>query len=137
MKNVLIFIGGMVTGAAILIGIAFFFNKMAEQETLGETNDKAAFYEGFVNGEIIKEESFQVLQVLEDNAALVQGKDEIGGSFYMGKVYLLIGQEGTTFYDEQIVDVPQGSVVRMNGTYKYPTRDGFDKTVPRIMIMDK
>jgi len=131
MKNVLIFIGGMVTGAAILIGIAFFFNKMAEQETLGETDDKAAFYEGFVNGKIIEAKSFQVMQVLEDNAALVQ-KDE---DFFT--ICLLIGEEGTTFYDDQVINVPEGCVVRMNGTYKYQTRKGLDKTVPRIMIMDK
>lgn len=135
MKNVLIFIGGMVTGAVLVIVVCLAIYKMGEQDIFGETNNQVSLYEGFENGEIIDQSSFKVFQVLEDNAALVYGKDDL--DLYMGEVYLLIGKEGTTFYDEQIVDVPQGCVVRMNGTYKYQSRKGIGKTVPRVMIMDK
>lgn len=137
MKNVLLFVGGMVTGAILLFVVLFAIGKMFQPEdTLPTTNEevKTSLYEGFENGEIIQASSFQVFQVLEDNVALVNGYED---GFYIGPVYLLIGEEGTTFYDDQVVKVPQGSVVRMNGTYKYITNNGMDKTVPKIMILKK
>ena len=94
-------------------------------------------------GEIIKEKSFQVFQVYTPHAALVSGKSE-GGGYYgityllvRDKYYYLLNNHDSEFYDEQIVKVPKGKVVRMFGTYSYTTRDGRYKTVPRIMIVDK
>lgn len=135
MKNFLIFFGGVVTGAVLIIVICFVLYTTNQKEMLGVTDNQAELYEGFENGEIINESSFKVMQVLEDNIALAYGNDKY--DFYQGQLYLLIGEEGTTFYDDQIVKVPQGSVVRMNGTYQYETRNGLGKTVPRVMIMDK
>lgn len=92
-------------------------------------------------GEIINEKSFQVFEVYTPHAALVRGKTDSGG--YYGIVYLLVRDkyyyfvnQNSEFYDEQIVKVPKGKVVRMFGTYSYTTRDGRRKTVPRIMIVD-
>ena len=131
MKKVLIFVAGMVTGAILIIALSLFINKMNETGIAQDAEDKAAFYNGFVKGDIIEARSFEVMQVLEDYVALVHKDNDLF------TVYLLIGKEGTTFYDGQVIKVPQGSVVRMNGTYKYQTRKGLDKTVPRVMIMDK
>ncbi len=93
-------------------------------------------------GEIINEKSFQVLQVYTPHAALVRGKSE--GGVYYGITYLLVRDKYyyilnkvSEFYDEQIVKVPKGKVVRMYGTYSYTTRDGHYKTIPRIMIEDE
>lgn len=93
-------------------------------------------------GEIINEKTFKVFEVYTPCAALVRGKSEGGG--YYGIIYLLVREKNyyvsnqvSEFYDEQIVKVPKGKVVRMFGTYSYTTRDGRHKTVPRIMIVDK
>ena len=136
MKSVLIFIGGMATGILlmVIVGFIFYYIGTNQQPTIIEEENVPSLYEGFENGEIIHEKSFRVFQVLEDNVALVNGKKE---GLYIGPVYLLIGKEGTTYYDEQIVKVPQGGVVRMNGTFQYEAKSGMDKTVPKIMIMDK
>jgi len=136
MKNVLLFVGGMITGAALLVIVSLIIARISNSQIQQETTEtRASLYENFENGEIINEKSFQVFQVLEDNAALVNGKSEYG--MYTGTTYLLIGKEGTTFYDEQIVEVPQGNVVRMNGTFRYTTRGDLDKTVPKIMILEE
>lgn len=135
MKNVLLFVGGMATGAILLLVVLFFIARMTRPEYAPTNEDeKISLYEGFENGDIIQTNSFEVFQVLENNVALVNGYED---GLYIGPVYLLIGKEGTTFYDDQIVKVPKGCVVRMNGTFKYTTNSGMDKTVPQIMIMDK
>lgn len=142
MKNVLLFVGGMATGAILLLVVLIFIGKITQPEDSPiNEEEKTSIYEGFENGDIIEEKSFKVFQVLENNIALVMGKSDVDKKIsydvYNGLFYLLIGKEGTTFYDDQIVKVPQGSVVRMNGTFKYTTNSGMDKTVPRIMIMKK
>ena len=85
-------------------------------------------------GEIVKEEAIKVLQVLAKDAALVNGKNEYGD--YLGMVYLLMNNEGKYYYDDQMVKVPEGKVLRQVGVYQYPTRQDIVKTVPVIMIMD-
>lgn len=86
------------------------------------------------NGKLINERSFKVFHVLFDGQALVYGKDEYG--YYNGVVYLLIDKEDSEMYDDQIIKVPKGKIVKRHGTYQYTTRNGRDKTVPKIMIMD-
>lgn len=85
-------------------------------------------------GDIIKAKSFQVFQVLAKDAALVRGESKYS-DIYTGMIYLLINKEGKLYYDEEIVKVPKGSVVRQLGIYQYPTKDNIIKTVPIIQIM--
>jgi len=86
------------------------------------------------NGKRVNEKSFKVFQVLSNGQALVYGKDEFG--YYNGVVYLLIDTADSDMYDDQIIKVPKGKIVKRHGTYQYTTRNGRDKTVPKIMIMD-
>ena len=85
-------------------------------------------------GEIIKEESVKVFQVLAEDAALAHGKNEYGD--YYGTIYLIVNNEGKYYYDDEMVKVPTGKVFRQIGVYQYPTRQDIVKTVPVIMIMD-
>ena len=41
------------------------------------------------------------------------------------------------YYDDEIVNVPSGKVVRQTGIYKYQTKSEDYKTVPIIEIVDK
>jgi hypothetical protein len=47
-----------------------------------------------------------------------------------------MNNEGKYYYDDQMVKVPEGKVLRQVGVYQYPTRQDIVKTVPVIMIMD-
>ncbi len=86
-------------------------------------------------GETFNDRSFKVFQVINDIAALVRGKDEYGN--YSGMIYFLVGDSDATFYDDQIIKVPRGKSARMVGTYKYTTKSGEHKTVPKIRILDQ
>ena len=147
MKNWLIFLGGIVTGVVLVSVIVFFYkydslsfsDEEIEEKTVVKNNAKQDDYLSTILGEvnakpgkIINETSFKVFEVSGYSAG------------YYGTIYLLVMDKNelllgkaSEFYDDQIVKVPKGKVVRMFGTYNYTTRDGRFKTVPRIMIVDK
>ena len=45
--------------------------------------------------------------------------------------------EGSSYYDDQIIEVPAKKVVRQVGTFKYTSKAGLDKTVPIVKLYDK
>ena len=89
--------------------------------------------------DIIDEISFKVIQVIEDNIALVNAKDKNMSmvDFYTGATYLIASDEDKYYYDEEIINVPKNMVVRHVGIYKY--NDGLypKRTIPIIKIMNK
>jgi len=148
MKKWLVYLCGVITGVILVLSFQYlnsynFGNSSTDQTDAAE--DSVDYSERyalerereemlFKTGDIVNEKSFKVFDVLMDHQALVYGKDEYG--FYNGIVYLLIGEEGATFYDDQIIKVEKNQSVRMNGTYRYVTTNGNQKTVPRIKILN-
>ena len=88
-------------------------------------------------GDVVEDNNFKVFQVIADDAALVNAQSEEDLDLYLGKVYLVVNNEGKYYYDEQIIKAPQGKVFRQVGICRYPTRNDMVKTVPIIMLMDK
>lgn len=88
-------------------------------------------------GDIMDESSFQVFQALDDGAALAHGFGDDNSSRYSGIIVLLYNEDGSPYYDEQVVDVPVGKCARQIGIYRYRTRMDVGKTVPVVMIMNK
>lgn len=147
MKKWVVYVLGVITGFVLAIIVGFVVNSSQSKEsnsnvigtettttTEEESDDGVKMFDE--PGEIINEKSYQVFQVIAENAALVRGKDK-GHRLYTGPIYLLINHDGKYYYDEEKVDVPQGKVVRQVGIYQYETRNEFLKTVPIIMIMNK
>lgn len=147
MKKWMIFLAGIVFG----IIVSFIYDKVAnkedsktqteqkveakiEKEPEPEPEDMDGLHYFEEPGDIIEGKSFKVFQVLANDAALVKGKSEY--DLYLGTVYLIVNDDKKYYYDEEIVKVPKGKVVRQIGIYRYPTRDERIKTVPVIMIMD-
>lgn len=130
MKKTGIFLGGFATGVVVTFVILLI---------IGLAQNLAAF-QGVTNfeeqGDIVYEKSFEVMQVIADNAALVHGKENPSSTLYLGTLYLLRNNEGKYYYDDEIVKVPSGKVVRQTGIYKYESKSGY-KTVPIIEIVDK
>lgn len=139
-KNWIYFIGGVVVGIIIafvlcyVLGNYYYPESRTEQPKVQTENSNPKWFDA--PGDEIKEKSFKVMQVLEDHAALVEGKGD-GRSIYTGAIYLIVNKEDKFYYDEQIIDVPSDKVVKQVGIYRYETRMGVEKTVPLIMIMDK
>ena len=140
MKKWLIFLCGTVTGIVLTILLAVVVNglregkeekvdssELVEKPTLKE--DIKLFDEP---GDIIKENSLKVFQVLTDHTALVRNINS-----YIGTVYLITNKDNKYYYDTQEIDIPKNKEIRQIGIYRYPTQNDIIKTVPIIMIMDK
>ena len=144
MKKWLFFWGGVVMGFILAIVLGVIINRsqdvpaQPQTEFGGQTEEKEDKIDGLTlfetPGKAFEEKSMEVFQVLAPNAALVNGKSDYG---YMGQTYLLVNRENEYYYDEEIIKVPQGKVLRQIGVYQYVTRAEMSKTVPVVMIMDK
>lgn len=104
---------------------------MAKSQATSASNDDIVMFEkprGIVPGKV-----FEVMQVLPDGSALAT-VDDIG-SGNLGTIVLFVGDEGTSYYDNQKINVPEGKVVKQVGTYSYMARNEMYKTVPVVEIM--
>ena len=153
MKKWLIFLFGLIVGIGLTLTAVYTINSEndtvnIEDDTLIEELEDSIELDNTPSniyvetpGEIINEKSFKVFQVRNLQSALAYGKDEYG--YYNGTLYLfehsleeIITKSVTPLYDDQIIKVPKGKVVRLVGTYNYVTRNGNYKTVPQVRIFD-
>lgn len=134
MKKWFIFGGGVITGIVLTFIVTIIYAANQPENGLESDNGMTLFD---TPGETVNEESFGVFQVIEENAALVRGKGTFGGELHIGIVYLLINDEGKYYYDDEIIKVPNGKIVRQMGVYRYLTKDEFEKTVPIVKIVNK
>lgn len=140
MKKWLIFLCGTVTGIVLTILLAVVVNSLREgkEEKVdsSELVEKPTLKEDIKlfdePGDIIKENSLKVFQVLTDHTALVRNINS-----YIGTVYLITNKDNNYYYDTQEIDIPKNKIIRQIGIYRYPTQNDIIKTVPIIMIMDK
>lgn len=121
MKKIWVFILGMVSGAVLLFLVLMV---VGSARTTGIN-----YFEE--EGECISRNSFKVFQVLPFGDALAT---EIVNGIAVGKVALFPCENGEAFYDEQVISVPSGACVRQIGTYRYQTRENFEKTVPVVCL---
>ncbi len=147
MKKWIIYLIGVVTGflLAFLVYVIFISDKKVdveeedtevvddeEEEPETKLPDGVTLFDEA--GDVVDEESFKDLQVIASDAALVNGKDEYG---YYGTLYLITNSDNKYYYDDEIVKVPQGKVVRQVGIYRYIAKNETLKTVPIIMILNE
>ena len=128
MKKWLYFGAGVITGVVLVFLFAFITRQNSTEDSGIRYYDKP--------GEVVEQKSFQVLQVIADNAALAHGKGS-NNDYFMGPIYVLTNSDGKLYYDEEIVEVPKDKVVRAIGTYTYPTKQGFEKTVLIVRFFDE
>ena len=137
MKKWLVYLLGVLTGIVLTLAFVFFVgstranNTETLEEQVENDNNITWFDEP---GDIVDEKSYKVLQVISQDAALVNAQSY--SDLYTGTVYLITNDEGKYYYDDQIIKAPTGKVIRQIGIYRYETRTGYI-TVPIIMIMDK
>ena len=129
-KFILTYVAGIVTGVVLIMAVGFF---IAKSRATSASNDDVVMFEqprGVVPGKV-----FEVMQVLSDGSALATVDDVESGN--LGTVVLFVGDESTSYYDSQKINVPKGKVVKQVGTYGYMTRDDRHKTVPIVEIMEE
>ena len=131
MKKGLIFFFGLITGCILTVAALFYIGKVY---SAGGDSGLTLFEQpaGTINSY-----SFEVLQVLPNGNALANSENPDWRESYTGPVVLLLADENSHYYDEQIVKVSKGKRARQVGSYQYQTNGGMHKTVPVVRIMDK
>lgn len=129
MKNILIFTAGIVTGVVLMIVISLVFASNFSHNDMNL----------FENEENVSAKTLlKFSQVLDSGDALANEIEEkYSTSLHTGLVVLFLHENGKSYYDDQIIKIPSGKCVKQIGVYKYPTKDGFEKTVPIVDIRKK
>lgn len=124
MKNFIVFILGLISGGVLTIGLIMILAIGANESNKGMTMLEQP-------GECMSTNSFSVTQVIDENAALARETD-----LFSDLLVLLVNDEGILYYDNQIINIPEGKCARQVGVYKYTTHSGIEKTVPIVKIME-
>ena len=119
-KFILTYVAGIVTGIVLIFAVGLFMAKSVATS--------ASKPRGVVPGKV-----FKVMQVLPDGSALAMVDDTRSDNW--GTVVFFAGDESTSYYDSQKINVPKGKVVKQVGTYSYMTQNEMYKTVPVVEIM--
>ena len=84
-------------------------------------------------GDCVSQKDFEVQQVLESGDAIaLEVRNSFSGHIVTSHLEVLIlAQEGSNFYNKQIVKAPQGKCARQIGTYKYQ-KFGNTQVIPII-----
>jgi hypothetical protein len=128
MKKVCIFIGGVVTGAILVVVVSMLIaggNSTYKGITLFEKE-----------GECISENSFKVFQVLDSGEALANEVKQ-GYLIPTGLTVLFLNEDGLSYYDDQVIKIPSGKCAKQIGIFKYSAKSGMEKTVPIVGIRNK
>ena len=144
MKKALLFFCGMIAGVILTIGVGYLIVQKASGGDEPET-PQALYGDPGISlfaeqGDVMSLRSFKVFQVLSNGTALAYSTEKANVQYkwqYGEPVVFLLPEEGTTYYDDLIVKVPSGKVVRQIGTYRYETKNEFVKTVPIVKVQDK
>lgn len=86
-------------------------------------------------GDCVSRKNFEVQEVLESGDAIaLEIRETISGHVFTSDLEVLIlAQEGSNFYNKQIVKTPHGKCARQIGNYKYqPYKYGDTKVIPII-----
>mgnify|MGYP003437490810 FL=1 len=128
-KFILTYVAGIVTGCVLLFVIGCIIN---EKNSSTQKEDIVMFDSP---RNTVPGKTFQDFQVFSDGSALSSGDDSSDNNF--GLVVLFLGDESTSYYDDQKIEIPKGKVARQIGNYSYTTNMGVEKTVPIVEIMDE
>ncbi len=133
--NWLSFIAGILIGALLTAGIAFYIgNKVVSEK--GGVPGLTMLKEG-QKGSSFDTKSIKVMQTLSPKMALAHtGKigDYTKEMNYYGTLVLYIAEDNVSLYDDMIINIPEGKRLEQIGTFEYETKNKTMKTVPAVSI---
>ena len=137
MKKGLVFILGVAVGAVLAIGILYVLGNRSSFDADTQIDGISLFDEP---GNTMPLKSFSVFQVLPNGAALANSSEKMNVEYdwqYGEPLVYIMPEEGTAYYDDLVIKIPAGKIVRQVGTFRYATQGQFVKTVPIVKIFDK
>lgn len=128
LKNILIFIAGMVTMFILMVLFGLAVNSSSNSGYPGLT----IFEE---EGKCTGARQIKIMQTLEPNMALAHAKTQPNAIYDENEILvLLLGDENASYYDDQKINIPKGMCAKQVGTYQYESRELGMKTVPAVTI---
>lgn len=133
-KFILTFVAGIITGVILVFAYGY-----CVAMSINNTSSNNAVQMFDTPQQEIKADKFKIFQVLQDGSALASYDEVTSKEGYVdfGTVVLFPASDEVSYYDDQIISLPQGKCFKQIGTYRYTTKDGTEKTVPAIDIFDK
>lgn len=128
-KFILTYVAGIVTGCVLLFVIGCIINA----KNSSAQKEDIVMFDSPRNA--VPGKSFKVVQVLPGGNALARIDNVYDDNF--GIVVLFLGDESTSYYDDQKIEIPKGKVAKQIGNYSYMSRMNTEKTVPVVKIMDE
>ena len=128
-KFILTYVAGIVTGCVLLFVIGCIINA----KNSSAQKEDIVMFDSPRNA--VPGKSFKVVQVLPDGNALARIDNVYDDNF--GIVVLFLGDESTSYYDDQKIEIPKGKVAKQIGNYSYMSQMNIEKTVPVVKIMDE
>lgn len=128
-KFILTYVAGIVTGCVLLFVIGCIINA----KNSSAQKEDIVMFDSPRNA--VPGKSFKVVQVLPDGNALASVDNVYDDNF--GIIVLFLGDESTSYYDDQKIEIPKGKVAKQIGNYSYMSRMNIEKTVPVVKIMDE
>lgn len=126
-KFILTYVAGIVTGCIVFFVISCII------VANNSSKDDVVMFDKPRN--TVPGKTFKVFQVFSDGSALSSGDDYSVNNLSLDVLFL--GDESTSYYDDQKIEIPKGKVARQIGNYSYTTNMGIEKTVPIVEIMDE
>ena len=137
MKKWVVFLLGLISGVVLTLVTMVILAMGAN--TNANNNGVTLFDQP---GECLNAKAFEVMQVVDNNHALAHELEwnEILESYVptaSGLLVLVTNDNGEYYYDDQIIEVPDGMCMRQVGIYRYQTMSDMEKTVPIVKLMNK
>lgn len=137
MKKWVVFLLGMIAGGVLTFVVMLVLAIGANTNT---NNNGVTLFDQ--PGECLNAKAFEVMQVVDNNHALAHEVEwnELLERYVqtgLGLLVLVTNDNGEYYYDDQIIEVPQGMCMRQVGIYRYQTRMDMEKTVPIVKLMSK
>ena len=137
MKKWVVFLLGLISGVVLTLVTMVI---LAMGANTNANNNGVTLFDK--PGECLNAKAFEVMQVVDNNHALaheVEWNDVLERYVQtgLGLLVLVTNDNGEYYYDNQIIEVPQGMCMRQVGIYRYQTRMDMEKTVPIVKLMNK
>lgn len=129
LKNILIFLAGMAAMFVIMLTMV---------PTPGDGLPGLTLFKDQTQEKIIDAKQIEIFQVIEPNKALADVTNKPYEIYDPDKILvLIIGDEKTTYYDDEKIDIPEGKCLKQIGIFQYEAKSGTQKTVPVVSIVVK